>query len=312
MKYKDYYKILGVDKTATQDEIKKSYKKLARKFHPDVSKEKDAEDKFKELGEAYEVLKDTEKRASYDQLGSYQAGQEFRPPPDWEQQFGQSNGFGGFGAGGFGDFADLFGMGRQSGRQGRGGFARAGQDFTMALQISLDDAYHGVERTLDIEVPERSPDGQMRRIPKSIKMRIPKGAIDGQKMRLPGKGGAGANGGPNGDLILTLHIQPHTLFKAVVHDLYLDLPVTPWEAALGTSVEVPTMEGKVRLKVSPGAKSGQKLRLTGKGLPKRGGGHGDFFAVLQIVVPTTLTDEETKLFEELAKISAFNPRSHLV
>ena len=310
MKYKDYYKILGVEKSATQDDIKKSYKKLARKFHPDVSKEKDAEEKFKELGEAYEVLKDAEKRASYDQLGSYQAGQEFRPPPDWEQRFGQGNGFGGFGAGGF-DFADLFGMGRQGGgRQGRGGFAKAGQDFTMSLQITLDEAYHGVERTLDIEVPERTADGHMTRIPKSIKMRIPKGAIDGQKMRLPGKGGKGSNGGPSGDLILTLQVQSHPLFKAVGHDLFLDLPVTPWEAALGTSVEVPTMEGKVRLKVSSGAKSGQKLRLTGKGLPKRGSGHGDFFAVLQIVVPPTMTDEEKELFESLSKVSVFNPRSH--
>jgi len=312
MKYKDYYKILGVDKTASQDDIKKSYKKLARKFHPDVSKEKDAEEKFKELGEAYEVLKDAEKRASYDQLGSYQAGQEFRPPPDWEQRFGQGQGFGSFGAGGFGDFADLFGMGRQSGKHGRGGIARAGQDFTMALQITLDEAFHGVERTLDIEVPERTADGHMTRIPKSIKMRIPKGATDGQKMRLPGKGGKGTNGGPNGDLILTLQVQPHPFFKAVGHDLYLDLPVTPWEAALGSSVEVPTMEGKVRLKVSSGAKSGQKLRLTGKGLPMRGSGHGDFFAVLQIVTPPTLSEEEKTLFEALAKASTFNPRSHLV
>jgi curved DNA-binding protein len=313
MEYKDYYKILGVERTASQDEIKKSYRKLARKYHPDVSKEKDAEEKFKELGEAYEVLKDAEKRAAYDQLGSYQSGQSFRPPPGWEQQFGHGHQFNEFSGMDFGDFfSELFGGGAQRGGRGHGraggGFAVPGQDFEVGVQVSLEDAYHGVERSLTLEVPETTPEGYMMRMPKTIKVRIPKGASDGLKLRVAGKGGKGLHGGRDGDLYLHITVQPHRLFKLSGHDLYLETPITPWEAALGATVEVPTMEGKVRLKVQPGAKSGQKLRLSGKGLPKPGGGHGDFYAVLQIVVPPQLSDEERRLFEELAKTSTFNPR----
>lgn len=311
MQYKDYYKILGVDRKASQEEIKKVYRKLARKFHPDVSKEKDAETKFKEVGEAYEVLKDPQKRAAYDQLGTYQAGQNFRPPPGWEQQFTAGQG-GNYADLDLGDlFSELFGMGAGS-RAGRGrtGRATAGQDYEATVHISLEDAYRGTEVSLQLSVPEYAPDGSVRRVPKTIKVRIPKGVTDGQKMRVPGKGGAGLHGGPHGDLYLNIQLHAHPLFKPSGHDLYLEVPITPWEAALGATIEVPTLEGNVRLKIKEGARAGQKLRLAGKGLPKPGGGHGDFYAVVQIVTPTVLSERERDLFKELAQVSSFNPRGH--
>jgi len=320
MQYKDYYKILGVERKAGQEEIKKAYRVLARKFHPDVSKEPNAEEKFKELGEAYEVLKDPKKRAAYDQLGSYQAGQEFRPPPDWEQQFrsqwqgpGQERAQGPFGGGAdFSDFfSELFGFGgaRRATRQ-QSSVPRRGQDYEAEAEITLDEAYRGTERSLQIEEQEMTASGQIRRVPRVVKVRIPKGATDGQKLRVPGKGGKGIQGGPDGDLHLNIALRPHPLFKATGHDLYLELPITPWEAALGSTVDVPTLDGSVRVKVHAGAKAGQKLRLAGKGLPKPAGGHGDLYSVLQIVAPSPLNTRERELFEELAKTSAFNPRAH--
>lgn len=308
MQYKDYYKILGLERSASQDDIKKAYRKLARKYHPDVSKEKNAEEKFKEVAEAYEVLKDTEKRAAYDQLGSYQAGQEFRAPPGWEQQFAQGRGQGN--GMDFSDFfAEMFGAGHAP-RGGRQGFARPGQDYQAQVAVTLEEVCSGTEKALHLEVEESGRGGRISRTPRTINVRIPKGASDGQKLRVPGKGGKGINGGPNGDLYLTIVLQPHSLFKSSGHDLYLEVPLAPWEAALGASIEAPTMEGKVRLKIQPGSKAGQKMRLAGKGLPKPGGGHGDLYAVLQIVMPPHLSEEEKKLLEELAKISSFNPRTH--
>jgi curved DNA-binding protein len=320
MQYKDYYKILGVERTASEDEIKKAYRKLARKYHPDVSKEKDAEEKFKEVNEANDVLSDAEKRKAYDQLGYYQPGQDFRPPPGWEQQFGQGGAHFDFSGMDFGDmFSQMFGggMGAGMGAGGRrrghghgfgGGFAQAGQDFEMNLEITLEEAYAGVEKSLQVEVPEPSPQGFMMRVPKTIKLRVPKGATDGQRLRVTGKGGSGAHGGRAGDLYLNIRIAPHPWFKPNGHDLSIDVPLTPWEAALGATVEIPTLEGKVRLKVKPGSRSGQKTRLAGKGLPKPRDGHGDLFAVFQIVTPPELTERERELFEELAKESEFNPR----
>lgn len=311
MKYKDYYKILGVERGASQDDIKKAYRRLARKYHPDVSKEKDAEDKFKEVGEAYEVLKDDDKRLAYDQLGSHRPGQDFRPPPDWERQFGQGHAFGEFAGADFGDFfAELFGGAHHGGRRGTRASAVAGRNYEVAVAITLEEANQGIERNLQLEVPETSPQGYAVRIPKTIKVRIPQGAVDGQKLRVPGKGGQGAHGGPAGDLYLNIVIEPHPLFKPSGHDIYLEVPLSPWEAALGASIEVPTLTGRVRLKIQPGTRAGQKMRLSGKGLPKPGGGHGDFYAVLQIVAPPTLGDEERKLFQELANVSSFNPRRH--
>ena len=307
MQYKDYYKILGVKRNATEDEIKKAYRKLARKFHPDVSKEKNAEEKFKEVNEANEVLSDAEKRAAYDNLGSHQPGQDFRPPPGWERNYRQS-GQPDFGNMDFGDlFSQMFG-GTQGGA-GRG-FAQAGQDFEVALEITLEESYLGAEKNLQLEIPEPSPQGMMVRVPRTIKVRIPKGASDGQRLRLPGKGGAGQHGGGAGNLYLRISLLPHPWFKlGAGQDLTLDLPLTPWEAALGASIEIPTLAGKVRLKVKPGSRSGQKTRLTGKGLPKAGEGYGDLYAVFQIATPTMLSEKERALFEELQQISEFKPRN---
>jgi curved DNA-binding protein len=318
MKYQDYYKILGVKRDASQEEIKKAYRRLARKYHPDVSKEKNAEERFKEIGEAYEVLKDPEKRAAYDDLGRHQAGQEFRPPPGWERQhahgqtYSTSEGFSGVDLGDL--FSDLFGMGgaRTGSTRGRGGgFTAAGQDYELGVEISLDEAYRGAARNLEVEVPETDVQGRVRRVPKTIKLRIPKGATEGQKLRVPGKGGQGLGGGANGDLYLTISLAPHPYFKPSGHDLYLEVPLAPWEAALGCEVEVPTMAGRVRLKVQGGARAGQKLRLAGRGLPKPGGGQGDFYALLQIVTPPSLSTEQKQLFEQLAAVSEFKPRAEL-
>ena len=308
MQYKDYYKILGVKRDASEDEIKKAYRKLARKYHPDVSKEKNAEEKFKEVNEANEVLGDTEKRAAYDNLGSYQPGQDFRPPPGW----------GGGGRGGpqdFGnmDFGDLFSQmygGAGQGHHHARGFAQSGRDFEVALEVTLEEAFESAEKILQLEIPEPSAQGMMVRVPRTIKVRIPKGATEGQRLRLTGKGGAGQHGGVAGDLFLRIKLLPHPWFKpSEAHDLSMDVPLAPWEAALGASVDIPTLAGKVRLKVKPGSRSGQKMRLTGKGLPKPKEGHGDLYAVFQIVTPETLSDKERELFEELQQVSTFNPRN---
>jgi curved DNA-binding protein len=304
MKYKDYYQILGVPRGASADEIKKAYRRLARKYHPDVSKETGAEDKFKEVNEAHDVLSDPEKRAAYDQLGSYRPGQEFRPPPDWGRQFG--GGAGGFAAGDmggmdFGDlFSELFGMG--AGRSGRQGFAGSphGRDVEAVVHVTLEEAYHGTERQLQLS----APGGQ----PRNVRVRIPAGAVSGRRLRVPGKGQASVHG-PAGDLYLIIEVDPHALYRLEGKDLYLDTPVTPWEAALGTSLVVPTLAGNVRLKVPAGAKSGQKLRLPGKGMPSPDGA-GDGYVVLQIALPPELSEAERDLYEQLRVASSHDPRPH--
>jgi curved DNA-binding protein len=312
VQYKDYYKILGVERTAAPEEIKKAYRRLARKFHPDVSKERDAEEKFKEVAEAYEVLKDAEKRAAYDRLGTYQPGQEFRPPPDWEKQFREFAFESGAGRGADHSdfFAELFGMHGRGAKQRQ--FAVRGQDLEAGIELSLEDVMHGREMEFELGVLEVAEDATARRVPRRVKVRIPKGATDGQRLRVPGKGGAGTGGAADGDLYLTISLQPHPLFSAAGHDLYLQLPITPWEAALGTTVDIPTMQGKARLKIPAGSRAGQRLRLSGKGLPNtRGDGAGDLFVVLQIAVPPKPTEREKELFEELARTSRFNPREHM-
>jgi curved DNA-binding protein len=307
VKYKDYYAILGLERGASDADIKKAYRKLARKYHPDVSKEKNAEERFKEVNEAYQTLSDAEKRAAYDQLGQHRPGEEFRPPPDWGQRFG---------AGGdeFVDLSDLFEQFGIRGASARGGgrrFAMKGQDYEITAEIDLEDAARGTEVALDLAAPEVGPDGAVRRASKTVRIRVPKGATDGQRLRVPGKGGAGMGGGEPGDLYLNIRLKPHRLFKTSGHDLYLELPIAPWEAVLGAEVEVPTLEGRVKLSIRPGSRSGQKLRLAGKGLPKPRGGAGDLYCVLQIVTPTKLSAREKELYEELAKISDFDPRADL-
>jgi curved DNA-binding protein len=308
MKYKDYYGVMGVNRKAGADEIKSAYRKLAKKYHPDVSKEPGAEEKFKELGEAYETLKDPEKRAAYDQLGSHRPGQNFRPPPGWEQQFGDGR----FSFDDI-DLGDLFaGMRGGMHRAGRGGgrIRMPGQDYEVTARITLEDAYGGTEVELKLAMPEYDENGFTHGVERSVKARIPKGATEGQRLRLPGKGGRGLNGGRDGDLYLNIALHPHRLFRVNGHDLFLDLPLTPWEAVLGTNVPVPTLGGSVRLKVPPGTHAGRQLRLAGRGLPKPHAGEGDLFAIVQIAVPTVASERERALFKELAEASTFNPRGH--
>jgi curved DNA-binding protein len=234
MKYKDYYEILGVKRDASDDEIKKAYRTLARKYHPDVSTDPKGEEKFKDVSEAYKTLKDPEARAAYDNLGKHRPGEDFRPPPDWGQGFGASE---------FSyediDLSDLFaafGGGRQRG----GAIPIPGQDYEVTAPITIEDAWRGTELELNLSVPEIDAQGRMRRVPHTFKARIPKGVTDGERLRLKGKGGKGMNGGPNGNLYLNIEFKPHPVYRATGHDLYLDLPLSPWEAALGASVDVPT------------------------------------------------------------------------
>jgi curved DNA-binding protein len=311
MKYKDYYAALGVDKKAGADDIKKAYRKLARKYHPDVSKEKNAKEKFQEVSEAYETLKDPEKRAAYDQLGSHQPGQDFRPPPDWEQQFS---------GGGFSfdevDLADLF-AGLGGGARGFRGGARArpdmpipGEDYEVSARITLEQAYEGTMLELNLQIPEYDAQGRLRRIPHAFTARIPKGVSSGERLRLPGKGGKGMNGGRDGDLYLNVEIVPHRVYRVSGRDLYLDLPLAPWEAVLGATVEIATPGGSVRLKIRPGTQAGQQLRLAKRGLPKPGH-EGDLYAIVQIALPASATESEMALYRQLADGSSFDPRAGL-
>lgn len=298
MEYKDYYKILGVPRDASQDDIKKAYRKQARKYHPDVSKEANAEDKFKELGEAYEVLKDSQKRAQYDQFGSnYRHGQSFNPPPGWDDNMG------GFGGGNFSSFFEnMFGgMGGMGGNAGRGDqFFAKGEDVNAKITVSLEDAFNGATKTI------RRPSGATQ--DGTINVKIPAGIASGKKIRLSGQGKAGM-GSKAGDLYLEVQIAPHKHYRLEGKDIYLDLPVAPWEAALGAKVTVPTMAGKINLTIPAGARSGQKMRLKGRGLP--GKEPGDEFVILQIMTPTADSDKAKKLYMQMAEEMPFNPRETL-
>ncbi|MFO1324651.1 MAG: DnaJ C-terminal domain-containing protein [Burkholderiales bacterium] len=309
MKYKDYYAILGVARDAPADDIKTAYRRLARKYHPDVSKEKDAEEKFKEMAEAYETLKDPEKRAAYDQLGSHAPGQDFRPPPDWGAHFAD-------GQGAFDDIdlSDLFaGLAGRQGRRGGGRRADApipGSDYEAVVRISFEQAYHGTEIDLTMSTVEWDAEGGMRRVPHRVKARIPRGVTDGEKLRVPGKGGKGHNGGPDGDLYLDIEVAAHPLYRVSGKDLYVDLPLAPWEAVLGVSVTLPTPGGNVTLKVPPGTRAGAQLRLTGRGMT-RGKDAGHMHAVVRIEVPTVVDDRQRERWQAVADASTFNPRTQL-
>lgn len=313
MKYKDYYATMGVERTAGADVIKAAYRKLARKYHPDVSKEKDAEEKFKDVAEAYETLKDPEKRAAYDQLGRHAPGDEFRPSPDWQQSFGETqHSFDDL------DLADLFaglagglGAGRGQGGRRAPNAPLPGQDFEAAVQLTFDQAYSGTEIEFDMAVAEPDENGLLKRVARKIKVRVPKGVSDGQKLRVPGKGGKGMNGARDGDLYLDIQVQTHPLYRVEGLDLYMDVPIAPWEAVLGASVELPTPAGRIALKVPPGTHAGQKLRLAGRGLSRPDGRSGHLYAVAQIVVPTVVDEAQRALFRQLADASTFNPRAHL-
>ncbi len=314
MKYKDYYQILGVSRDASEDAIKKAYRRLARKYHPDVSKESGAEERFKEVSEAYEVLRDAEKRAAYDQLGhNWQAGQDFRPPPGW-QGGGRAHpgGGAGFSSRDFSDFFEsLFGRGGFSGMGGfteRGGFATAGQDQTVALEITLEEAHHGGSRAVQLQTPERDASGRVASRTRTLNVKIPAGVTHGQKIRLSGQGSAGQGGGPSGDLYLQVSIKPHPLYKVRSRDILLELPLAPWEAALGCKVEAPTLGGPVTLNIPANAQNGQKLRLRGRGLP--GDPPGDQLVTLRIVNPPADSAAARELFQRMEQELPFDPRAH--
>ncbi len=314
--YKDYYKTLGIERTASADDIRKSFRKLAREYHPDVAKnKKEAEEKFKEINEAYEVLSDPEKRKKYDQLGAnWKQGSEFRPPPGWEQFGGGQRGRNGgaefeFGGTGFSDFFEQI-FGGRGGRDSRGGgfrfdqeeAAERGRDLEADIMVTLEDALKGSVRSISF----RRGTGHAAKT-ETHQVKIPPGVKDGQKLRVGGKGEAGGSGGVAGDLYLTIRLSGHPELRVEGETLFHDLDLTPWEAVLGTSVSVPTLEGKVSIKLPPGTQTGQRLRLRGRGLGKEGA-RGDLFVVTRVQVPDKISDAERKLWEELAKESKFSPR----
>ena len=323
MEYRDYYKILGVPRTAAAEAIKTAYRRLARKFHPDVSKEVNAEARFKEVQEAYEVLKDPEKRAAYDQLGSeWKSGQQFRPPPDWGSGFefggaphagtqrrGPRRAGGGAEEGAFEEegFSDFFSSLFGGGSPFRASARRGGRDHHARMDLTLEQAFHGASSTLELKRPEIKSDGTLEVRAHTVRVTIPAGVSDGQLIRLAGQGEPGTDGGRAGDLYLEAHILPHHLYQLDGRDVTLTLPVAPWEAALGASVTVPTLGGAVDMQVPPGAQSGQKLRLRGRGLP--GQPPGDEYVQLKVVLPPANSQQAKELYEQMRGQLSFNPRA---
>jgi len=329
MEYRDYYQTLKVPRTATADEIKKSYRRLARKYHPDVSKEKDAEAQFKQVQEAYEVLKDPEKRAAYDQLGSnWKAGQDFRPPPDFGGGFEFRGGPGGRAGGGaqgaefdasFSDFfSSLFGGGGGPfAGEGGAGFGaaggrrraspRRGRDHHARIDIDLEEAYRGGTRTFDLQRPSLDDDGNLQTRKHTVKVNIPAGITSGQQLRLAGQGEDSPNGGRAGDLFLEVHTRPNKQYQVDGRDVTVTLPVAPWEAALGSTVTVPTLGGPVEMRIPAGAQSGQKLRLRGRGLP--GNPPGDELVQLKVVLPPADSPQARALYEQMQREMSFDARA---
>ena len=312
MEFKDYYATLGVERTATQDEIKRSYRKLARKFHPDLNKEPHAEDRFKEVAEAHEALIDPERRAAYDDLGRRrEPGQPFEPPPGWDSGF-EFSGRGGEPAGGRGsaDFSDFFeSLFGRSGRPSspRGSGHATGNDHHAKVMIDLEDAYRGAKRVISLRVPVFDAEGNAVVQDRKLEVNIPKGVREGQHLRLAGQGAPGHGGAPPGDLYLEIALRPERPFRVDGGDVYVDLPVSPWEAALGATVTAPTPEGDVQLTIPAGSSQGRKLRLRGKGLP--GKTPGDLYAVLGIALPKPDSSAEQAAYAALAKaFPQFDPR----
>ncbi|WP_091516849.1 DnaJ C-terminal domain-containing protein [Microbulbifer yueqingensis] len=315
MEYRDYYQILGLERDASQAEIKRAYRKLARKYHPDISKEAGAEDRFKEVGEAYEVLKDPEKRAAYDQLGSgYQAGQDFRPPPNWDEGFEfHGGGYTGADSEAFSDFFEsLFGRG---GFHGFGGGARQrqyhaqGENTYARIAIDLEDSYHGGTRQISLKHSELGPDGRPQLKERKLNVKIPRGVTEGQQIRLAGQGEPGFGEGKPGDLYLEISFNPHPLYSVEGKTVYLNLPVAPWEAALGAKVKVPTPEGEIHLTIPANSRSGARLRLKGRGIPAKE--PGDMYVVLQVTAPPAESEAQKEAYRTFSEAFSFDPRSGL-
>jgi len=309
MKFKDYYETVGVPRGATQDEIKAAYRKLARKYHPDVSKEPEAEERFKELGEAYAVLKDPEKRAVYDQMGNqWKAGQDFKPPPGWDTGFefsGKDFGFDGMNQSDL--FETLFGrQGRNP--QGKSSHAR-GEDHHAKVLIDIEDAYRGAQRSISLRMPEVDAQGHVVLKDRTLEVSIPKGIRAGQHLRLVGQGESGRGEGPAGDLYLEINFNKHPLFRVEGSDVLLDLPLAPWEAAMGCSLAVMTPVGDVQLTIPADSKAGRQLRLKGRGIPANP--PGDLYVRLSIVLPSAKTDSEKEAYRAMARAFDFNPRASL-
>lgn len=313
MEFKDYYKALGVSRDATAEEIKKAFRRLARKYHPDVSKEADAEHKMKEVNEAYTVLSDPEKRAAYDQLGQgrgFQAGSDFQPPPGWDTGFEFSGrGFDGARTADFSDFfAELFG--RQTGFGARQAHHRMrGEDHHAKIMLDLEDTYHGAARGLTLRIPKLDSQGRTILTEHALNVRIPKGVHAGQVIRLAGQGGPGHAGEPAGDLFLEVHFNPHNRYRIDNKDIYATLPVAPWEAALGATVKIPVPDGVVEVRVPENSQSGRKLRLRGRGIPATA--PGDLYLVLEVVLPPAATPEAREFYQTMARQLAFDPRQYL-
>jgi curved DNA-binding protein len=313
VEFKDYYKVMGVARDATEAQIKQAYRKLARKYHPDVSKEKDAEARFKELGEAYEVLKTSEKRAAYDQLGTGpRAGEQFRPPPGWDSGFE----FSGAGAGAGDDtdysefFASLFGREARGGAKRRRAPSSHGEDQHAKILLDLEATLLGGQRSLTLRAPSLDADGHVTTKDRTLNVQIPRGILAGQSIRLAGQGApAQAPGGTAGDLYLEVEFNPHRLYRVDGRDLYLSLPVAPWEAALGASVATPTPSGEVQLKIPAGSRGAGKLRLKGRGIPAAT--PGDLYAVLEIALPPAPDEAARAAYLALAAALPFNPRAAL-
>lgn len=306
MKYKDYYAIMGLERGASAADIKQAYRKLAHQFHPDVSKDPQAKERFQEVGEAYAVLKDPEKRAAYDELGKPGVGEQVRPPPGWQQAFHTDEA-------GFDDvdLADLFAAFSrgQHGAAPRRRAAARGHDLETSAPISLEQSFSGGEIEIRAELPEIDQNGLPHRVSRTFRITVPAGAANGQRMRLAGKGAPGSNGGPPGDLYVVLQLQAHPLYRVSGNDLYMDLLVTPWEAVLGAVIRVPTLAGPVELTLKPGTLARQQLRLGGRGLRAADGSSGALFVVVVVSVPATVSDAERALYQQLAQVSGFNPRT---
>lgn len=321
VQFQDYYETLGVDRKATKEEIQREYRKLARKYHPDVNKDPGAEDRFKDINEAYEVLSDPEKRGRYDALGAnWQAGQDFQPPPNWDELFGFPGGgrvrfeSGPEGFSGFSDFFEmLFGdIGAHPGFNPSGGVSSGhrGRSHEAEISITLEDAFHGAAKSITLERATPDTSGSMQRDRKTYQVKIPPGTVHGSTIRLAGQGSPGVGGGKPGDLLLRVKVLPHSRFKVKGHDLHLTVPISPWEAALGSKVSVQGMDGELTVTIPAGSQSGQSLRLKDKGLPRREGTKGSLYLELKITVPKNLSARERELFEHLKADSSFEPRGN--